>query len=370
MKDNSPLKVWVMSAEYDPYIIGGLGTVATYLTDELVRLGIEATVITTTPSASVEVVRTKGLTLARFPKNYSALLITEFLRTNGFPPPIVVHIHSLEYAPLLKCCKHLAGIPIIYTCHSLLHRIQSRVFTPRRQAQVLRIAEQIVVPSASEYTKLLRKYPYCAGKTVVIPHGVRVGGSNSSDASKHHLLYVGRLVPRKGLEELIDAMAILKVKHLPVQLSIIGTGREAYVRELKRRANRKRVSRIVHWLGRYAHGGLQSAYGLFGAVVMPSRAESFGLVALEALAHGTPLVATQAGGLRHFVTSEVAEIIHQVDGAAIAEAITKMWLSSSTTRERVVAGRKLALNYHWSYAAQQYAKIFVAVSKRVSEVEQ
>ena len=96
MKDNSPLKVWVMSAEYDPYIIGGLGTVATYLTDELVRLGIEATVITTTPSASVEVVRTKGLTLARFPKNYSALLITEFLRTNGFPPPIVVHIHSLE----------------------------------------------------------------------------------------------------------------------------------------------------------------------------------------------------------------------------------------------------------------------------------
>ena len=225
------------------------------------------------------------------------------------------------------------------------------------------------MPSHSEYTKLVTTYPYCIGKTTIITHGVDINGTGMTHAPRHRLLYAGRLVHNKGLEELIDAMAVLKVNDPRVQLFIIGAGRASYVRELKLRTISRGVSRIVHWLGWYDHGQLQAAYRHFGAVVMPSRAESFGLVALEALANGVPLVATQTGGLRQFVTTEVAQVIPHVDGASIAAAVIKMWQSPGIIRERVAAGRELARKYQWLHVAERYADAIVAARREYDAAE-
>lgn len=364
MEAKKPLNLWVMSAEYKPYITGGLGTVATYLTQELGNSGIKVTVITKTPSAAVSIASEGNVTVVRFPERYNTSKIVKFMAKKSFLIPEVVHIHSLQYVRLLRRYKKRANIPAVYTCHSLvLKRGSNSAFTPRRQARLLRSAERIIVPSGSEYTRLVRKYPFCARKTAIITHGVRGDVSATTASTKYRLLYAGRLVRDKGLEQLIDAMPILRRGHPRVQLFIIGKGKGPYVRKLKLRTSRRRVSRIVHWLGHYGYERLQSAYGRFGAVVMPSRAESFGLVALEALAHGVPLIATQAGGLRHFVTREVAQVIPRVDGAALAAAIATMWRSPNLTKARVEAGRQLSLNYQWPHAAQRYAEILIAVSK-------
>jgi glycogen(starch) synthase len=159
------------------------------------------------------------------------------------------------------------------------------------------------------------------------------------------------------LEQLIDAIALLRVKHRRVRRYIIGAGSRGYVNQLKQRAISRRVNDLVHWLGRYEHRRLLRAYRRFGAVVMPSRRESFGLVALEALASGVPLVASRTGGLRQFVDNDVAWVIERVDGRAIAQAIAAMWQYPDLTRERVEAGRALARNYGWSQAAKMYLQI-------------
>ena len=359
MEETTFLNLWVMSAEYGPYISGGLGTVATNLTEELAKMDVRITVITMTPSASVSSIRNGNITVVRFPKHCSTSTMAQYMSSISFHLPDAIHIHSLEYVPLLKYYKKVARIPTVYTCHSLVLKSGlSRVFTPRRQAQLLRSVDRIIVPSDSEYIKLMQKYPNCAGKSTVIGHGVKGTENKSADISVYRLLYAGRLVHGKGLEQLIDAMAVLKDKYPEAQLFVIGTGRASYRRELKMRAIRKRVSNIVHWLGRYSHGRLQAAYLRFGAVVMPSRAESFGLVALEVLANGVPLVATQAGGLRQFVTSEVAQVIPRVDGASIAKAVTTMWQSPGMTTKRVAAGRQLAQNYRWSYVARRCTEVY------------
>ena len=364
MEETKPLNLWVMSAEYDPYIIGGLGIVATYLTEEYANLGMQVTVITTRPRVFASIVRGERITLVRFPKNYNISLIPGFMARNDFSVPDVIHIHSLQYVDLLAYYKRASKIPAIYTCHSLVPRkASSEIFTPRRQAHLLRSVDKVVVPSKSEYKKLLRRYRFCRKKTAIIAHGVRSNGTNTNRASKYHLVYVGRLVHKKGIEELIDAMAVLRTKHPQARLSIIGSGKNSFVRQLKQRADKNRVSRIVHWRGSYGHRKLQAAYGRFGAVVMPSRTESFGLVALEALANGVPLIATRAGGLRHFVTNEVAQVIPRVSGGSIAKAIAKMWKSPQKTEERVRAGKKTAQQYEWSQAAVKYAKVLASVRR-------
>ncbi len=360
---NPPLHVWVLSAEYQPYIIGGLGVVATALTRELAQMGVRVTVISSTPRSSVSIARGESLAVVRFPKGYSARMMAKYLEDHHVPLPDVIHAHSLQYVGLLQHYRLDAKVPAVYTCHSLLRRKVNKVYTPQRQLRLLRSADHIVVPSTLEQDKLLSLYPFCAGKTSVIGHGVKIDDSGDrgvGDSYRYRLLYAGRLVRNKGLEELIDAMVILKPQYPQARLDLIGDG--TISARLKHRASRRGVANIVQWLGRYDHQQLQSAYRNFGAVIMPSKAESFGLVALEALAAGVPLVATQAGGLGEFISSEVAQVIKQVDAPTIAGAIAQMWQSPALTRQRVRAGRELALSYQWSHAARSYGRLFAALA--------
>ncbi len=357
---SDPLSVWVLSAEYDSYILGGLGVVATALARELTEMRSTVTVITGTPRGSVSVSKGKNLTVVRFPKRYTARMMAKYLAARQIAPPDLIHVHSLQYVELLQHYRTDAKIPAVYTCHSLLRHRINKVYTPQRQLRLLRSVDHVVVPSATEQDKLLKRYPFCAGKTSVIAHGVKVddgGGRGAGD--RFHLLYAGRLVSNKGIEELIDAMALLKPGYPQARLYLVGDGPMA--RRLKQRASRQGVAEIVHWEGRYEHARLQDAYRSFGAVVVPGKAESFGLVALEALAAGVPLVATRAGGLGQFVSDEVAQVIEQVDARTIARAIAQMWQVPGLTRQRVRAGRELAFSYQWSHAARSYEQLFAAL---------
>lgn len=356
----STLKIWVMSSEYYPNITGGLGVVATHLAQELQNLGAKITIISRARGSVVKVVRGQKLTVLQFPLRYDKSRIVNFLAKRDFKTPDVIHIHSLLYVDLLRYYKKKFAVPTVYTCHSLvLKKTRSEVFTPRRQAQLLRRVDHVVVPSQAEYAKLTSNYPFCRTKASVIEHGIAVTDQVEAKPSTHHLLYAGRITRGKGVGELIDAIALLRARNPVVELSIIGQGRRSYLSELRRRARRMGVPDKVHWLGKYDYKRLQAAYAHFGAVVMPSRAESFGLVALEALAHGVPLVATKAGGLSQFVSAEVAQVIPRVEGHAIAAAIESMWSSPSATKERVEAGKRLALKYEWTMAAGKYAELFL-----------
>jgi len=120
VKENEPINLWVMSAEYEPYIRGGLGTVATHLTRELADTGMKVTVLTAVPSNSARVIKRDNLTVLRLPKHFSTSRIAQFITRSGICLPEVILIHSLEYVPLLKYYKEVTGVPAIYTCHSLV----------------------------------------------------------------------------------------------------------------------------------------------------------------------------------------------------------------------------------------------------------
>jgi glycosyltransferase involved in cell wall biosynthesis len=349
--------LWVLTEEYEPHIIGGLGTVATHLTRALAQQGLDVTVISRSPSAKPADRKEGNVRVIRIPAGFTTEKIISMITRKKLGTPDIVHIHSLEFAHLALYIKRKWKIPYIYTLHSVVARNrQNRIYSRSNQQRLLRSAKMVVVPSEWERAAVIRAYPFCAGKILVIPHGVRVA-RGISRASKFRLLYAGRLIPKKGIYQLVNAMKILRRKYPKAKLYIIGKDTSAVARAFKRRVQRSSLSGSVFWLGFYPHRRLLKAYRRFGAVVVPSRRESFGLTALEALASGVPLVSTRAGGLRQFVSPKVAQVIPRVSAASIAAAIEAMWKSPVTTRQRVLAGKKIAAAYNWSKAARRYRKL-------------
>lgn len=350
-------RVWVLTNEYEPFIIGGLGTAATHLSNTLARTGLQVTIITRNPQNKIAVSSKGTITVIRFPAKFPAAKIAAYMQKNNIQRPRIIHIHSLEYADLANLYRKKWNIPYVYTLHSIVRSNVSKIHRQSIQKKLLKSAKTVVVPSTQEYKRLINIYPFCKRKTKVIAHGVKLRKS-SKRVRSDQLLFAGRLIREKGILELIDAMKLLKRVRPSVKLFIIGDGDPRYIRKLKLRVKKHKLQQHIYWLGFYKQSALLSAYQRYGAVVMPSKTESFGLVALEALANGIPLVSTRAGGLSMFVNSKVAQVIPRVKAEAIAKAIQAMWNHPKRTDQRVLAGKKLAANYTWTKAAKRYVKIF------------
>jgi glycogen synthase len=364
-----PHRLWILTAEYEPNIVGGLGTATTNLAKALSRSGVHVTVLSNNHLPLLKISGNRKLRVIRLPigpRNSNTLdKVERRLKVQGYRRPQGVHIHSVSFTFLARQIRNRFRIPLIYTCHSLIAlektaKTNQRSKMLRRQVQLMKAADRIVVPSHWELSVMKKVYPLLAKKTVVIGHGVTSHPARSR-GPLHHLLFVGRLVSSKGIEQLLEAVAILKRKNKKVKLTIIGKGKQRYVNRLKFLCKKWGIHANVNFLGFRKPDQVKKMYASYGAVIMPSTLESFGLVALEAMASGVPLAATRSGGLAEIVNGKVAQVIPRVEGKAIAAAIEKMWNNTSLTNRRVKAGRRLASRYQWPRVANQYKKLFQAI---------
>ncbi|MGZ4112234.1 MAG: HipA family kinase [Tumebacillaceae bacterium] len=377
------MQIWVLTNEYERNIIGGLGIVATHLTQAFARdEELEVTLFAKSASSKVQVENSKGVALLRFPRNskfhsvakqvFDPLEIVRWLTKNGYSKPDLIHIHSVQWARLAYYFKKYLDVPVVYTCHSLVileAKSVLRAEVSRRQEKLLRVVDHVVVPSQWQHDKLIEVYPFCADKTTIIENGVEVreGGSH---AALSRLLFVGRLVNSKGIEELLGAVAMLAKKSSVVRLDVVGAGTGQYFNKLQRLSQSLGIAKRVRWLGFLPPEQVLRLYPSYGVVIVPSRQESFGLVALEALANGVPLVSTVSGGLSDFVNSEVAEVIPEVESGAIANAIRNVWSERTRTERRVAAGLLAASTFGWQKTATRSLDLFkqVMTTKGVSPV--
>lgn len=359
------MRVWVMSNEYRPRIIGGLGIVATNVTNGLARAKANVRLITVTRKPKIRIQRKKNLQIIRFPSSLRKMkknqaMIANWLMTKRYARPDIIHVHSVNFLALARYYKQKYGVPIVYTCHSLVilePKTRYRLLVAKRQEQLMRIADTIVVPSVWQEEKVKQYYPSLSRKVQVIENGIHVKKS-PAEAPQGHLLYVGRITRMKGVEELLQAVSLLAKERQGVRLHIAGTGSDRYLAKLRRLTVEKGIRSKVRFLGFRPHTEVQKLYRKYGAVIVPSKQESFGLVALEALASGVPLVSTRRGGLSQFVTEEVAEVIPAVSGRSIAKSIENMWNDSELTQSRVDKGLEMAADYDWSRVTEKYLELF------------
>ncbi len=172
---------------------------------------------------------------------------------------------------------------------------------------------------------------------------------NETTAKPLRLLYVGRLIPRKGLPVLLDAVGGLE----HVSLTIVGTGPE----EAMLRQTTIEKSIPVSFQGEVAHEALPEIYRSHDAFVLPSRNEGMSNTLLEAMASGLPVVVTNVGGTAELV-NENGFVVAVDDVQGLRSAIRRLRDNISARATMAGESRRVALDYSWSAVAAAYADYY------------
>lgn len=226
---------------------------------------------------------------------------------------------------------------------------------------VSKCCTRIVAETEQEREHLVTFYDVPFRKISIIPCGVNADIFHPLD--KHRcrtqlgldnnqiiLLYVGRLDPLKGLENLICALSHVQQ---PNRLRLLLVGGEhsdkIYIQHLRELAANAGVFKMVSFMGRAEHAMLPSYYNAADALVLPSYTESFGLVGLEALACGTPVVATRVGALDKIIHCGTNGFLaDRSDPYLLAQQINRLITALRAGQFSRVAIRSTVINYCWS----------------------
>lgn len=170
------------------------------------------------------------------------------------------------------------------------------------------------------------------------------------------ILFVGRLEPRKGVKHLIRAFRVVK-KIIPnSRLIIVGKGMKAYYMSFLT----DEIERDVLFLGEVAYEELPRIYKSADICVFPStRGESFGIVLLEAMAAGKPVIAGNAEGyIETLQNGEYGVIVNPQDEDALARAIVELYFKEDMRRELAEKGKAYAQNFDWQKLIKRLAEIY------------
>lgn len=275
--------------------------------------------------------------------------------------PDLVHAHWWFPGGLVGgWVASLAGLPLVTTMHGSDVRLAMRsLFGRPLMKRVLGHSNAVTTVSSwlAEQARAiapgveLQVSPMPVATTLFTPGGER-------EASR--LLFVGRLNAQKGIEQLLDALAQMRVQ---ARLDVIGDGPDAAV--LQQRAASLGVADRVQWHGSLPQPRLVDYYRRATALVVPSVEEGFGLVAVEAQLCETPVVAYASGGLRESIEDEATGyLVPPGDAAALAARLDAVL--SDPDRERVGrAGRQSALaRFAPESVARRYAQLYRSVLEK------
>jgi glycosyltransferase involved in cell wall biosynthesis len=249
--------------------------------------------------------------------------------------------------------KFRLGLPQVHTYHSLGAVKYRDVENPPPLASIRHGVEwacleqsDCVVATSPQEAEDLRQLVSEQGRIKIIPCGINAGhfGSVTQEAARQSLgiappsrvvLYVGRFEPRKGIETLVKACAQIPK---PFQLYLVGGSREGGSDSQEQQRIRALVKaldleKVAVFTGRVSQQDLPAYYAAADVCVVPSYYEPFGLVAIEAMAAGTPVIASDVGGLRHTVVhNKTGLLVPACNPNKLAVAIWEL-LSQASRRQ-------------------------------------
>ena len=263
---------------------------------------------------------------------------------------------DIYHSPLPRGPLRRGSPPFVVTVHDLVPMRfpetttrWSRLYGRLTFRRVLAAADRIIVPSQNTADDLNGLAGIPPNKIRVVPNGVDemfFGPPPPSIAvATPYVLFVGTPEPRKNLDRLISAMALLRTRGFRERLVLVGGG--GWGAKLPVTGNEER-------LGRISDGELHSLYARASCLALPSLHEGFGLPALEAMAAGTPVVAANTGALPE-VTGGAAVLVDPLDPRSIADGIAEAIASGDSLRAR---GRARAREFSWRRTAALTAGVY------------
>jgi glycosyltransferase involved in cell wall biosynthesis len=366
---------------------GGQNVHVGELSAALARQGHEVTVYTrrTDPTSAERIRTARDITVVhvpagppeQLPKDQLYPHIGEFGRCLADEwsgePPHVIHAHFWMSGLASVLAARRVGVPVVQTFHALgtvkrRHQGDLDTSPPERIAAertVGRHVARVIATCTDELFELVR-LGVRRTQVSIIPSGVdpqefRPDGPTAPRTARHRLLAVGRLVPRKGFDLAIEALPGIP----DTELVIAGgppadrLAADTEARRLTELARRLRVADRVRLLGQVSRQEMPALLRSADAVVCTPWYEPFGIVPIEAMACGVPVVATSVGGLTDTVVDGVTGLHVPADPLALAGA-TRSLLASEYRRSALgMAGRDRARSrYSWDRVAAETARVY------------
>jgi D-inositol-3-phosphate glycosyltransferase len=277
-------------------------------------------------------------------------------------------------------------VPLVHMFHTLGEmktRLGGTLEDPNRaeaERSVLAGASRIIAATPAERMQLQWLYRADLRKVVVIPPGVDLELFHPHPAAEERariglpqdaqmVLYVGRIERLKGLETLMRAAALLQDRGFlapscPCVMVIGGDpdNPQAEMQHLQDLRDSLSVANVVTFLGKRPQTELPSYYSAAQAVVMPSQYESFGMVALEAMACGTPVVASGVGGLLYLIRDgRTGFHIPDSDPSALADKLQQLLSDERLRQELGRHAANVAHAYSWERITDQMLTLYESV---------
>ncbi|ACX51974.1 glycosyl transferase group 1 [Ammonifex degensii KC4] len=387
------MRVVMLSWEFPPNSVGGLGQHVYDLTAALSRQGVEVFLFTLGAPGAPLAEEVNGVRVYRVqPSGPSTpdfttwvLQANTFLLERAIPVLAklkgikVVHAHDWLVAWAARALKHAYRLPLVVTVHATefgrhrgLHTLTQH-FISSVEWWLTYEAWRVIVCSRYMEGEVKYIFQLPADKLVVIPNAVDPGrycfepegvDRNWFAAPDEKIVFfVGRLVWEKGVQVLLRAFPQVLARCPQTKLIIAGTG--PYEGELKRLAEELGIAHRVYFTGYLEERVRNALYHWASVAVFPSLYEPFGIVALEAMAAQVPVVVSDVGGLQEIVEDGVDGLKCPPDQPeALAEKITWLLLHpefAASLSEQ--AYRKVKEKYSWEDVARRTKRLYEEVAR-------
>ena len=379
---------------------GGMNVYVRELAAALARAGVRSDVYTRAEGSQPAYVDVEpGLRVHHIPagplapvdKHELAGLVPEFAdgvaaRMAGGHPADAIHANYWLSGVAGHDLKHRLDLPLVSTFHTL-DRVKAEAESSDDDAarslaeqQIMACSDAILASCPDEVGQLVRLYDVDPSRIEVVAPGVDHAFFAPGDRRQARraialptegpvLLSVGRIQPLKGLAVAIGAAALLRDEHPGLVLVIVGgpSGPEgrAEQRRLQELVASLGMDRHVRFVAPQPHELLSSYYRAADVCLVPSRTESFGLVALEAAACGTPVVASAVGGLRTLVRhARTGFLVEGRDPESFAAYAGEILGDPSLAATLGAESAAVARGYTWSIAAARLRRLYGDLTAR------
>jgi len=396
------VKILMVSWEYPPVVIGGLGRHVHHLSTALAAAGHDVVVLSRRPSGTdpsthpssdeisegVRVIAaaqdphefTFGADMMAWTLAMGHAMIRGGLslkkpRSNRAWRPDVVHAHDWLVAHPAIGLAEFYDVPMVSTIHATEAGRHSGWVYGALSRQVhaieswlVRESDSLITCSASMRDEITELFGPGLAEITVIRNGIDAArwpfAARRPRTGPPKLLYVGRLEYEKGVHDVIAALPRIRRTHPGTTLTIAGDGTQQDW--LVEEARKHRVLKATSFVGRVDHAELLRLLHRADAAVLPSHYEPFGLAALEAAAAGAPLVTSNIGGLGEAVINgQTGLSCPPRDVTRLAAAVRAVLDNPDAAQRRArAARRRITSDFDWHTVAEQTAQVYLAAKRR------